>query len=171
MRLMSLLLGVAILAIFVTWNLRLFETSLEQSTTVLNPPTTREESVPEGSNRSSSPATPTILVPGMEARNTERRADVTALLDALFQYSVENGMEPDGIGGSPTEICKQDAASCSGLLDLSTDLVDQYLAEIPVDPKADTEGNGTRYAVALEGGRITVNALNAEGGDVISATR
>lgn len=172
MRLISLLLGVAILAIFVTWNLKLFGTSLEQSTAVLGSPAASEKSIPQDGSRASSPATAPILMPGIEARNTRRKSDVTALLDALFQYSVEHGgMYPEGIGSAPVELCKQGASSCDGLLDLSAALVSDYLAAMPTDPKTGTEGNSTRYAVALEGSRISVRALDAEGGAVITVRR
>ncbi|HLC75667.1 MAG TPA: hypothetical protein VJB82_00910 [Candidatus Peribacterales bacterium] len=169
MQVISLLLGVTLLAIVVTWNLKLFGSSIEQSTTTLNPPAAEDSTANERRKPSPIAATP-LLVPGIESRNARRQSDVKAILDALFQYSLENGMYPEGITNSFTEICKQGAASCSGLIDLTV-LSDTYLAALPVDPRAEAKGNGTRYAVMQVGSRITVSALDAEGGVVIEGTR
>lgn len=170
MQLISLLLGVTLLAIIAAWNLELFGSSIDQSAGTLNPPAAEDSTAMERRKPTVTAATP-LLVPGIESRNVRRQSDVKALLDALFQYSLEHGIYPEGINGTPTEICMQGATSCDGLIDLSQELGGNYLAAIPVDPTKKEDENGTGYAVMLQDSRITVSALGAEGGVTIEGTR
>lgn len=98
-----------------------------------------------------------------QARNTERQSNVTAILDAIGQYTADHqGELPALPSGTPPEI---DQALCE-------DLVDEYLPALPTDPRSAFEGNITDcsdagggnvdYEVTLEtSGRVTVCAPNA----------
>ncbi len=115
-----------------------------------------------------------------DTRNAQRRADVNTLLNAVYQYSIDNGKLPTtiSIGSScdvpSQEICR-DGSNCSGLTDLYTFLVGataKYLPGIPFDQSTPT-ANGTGYQIYKNNvsGRVTVCAPLAEQGITISATR
>ncbi len=79
-----------------------------------------------------------------DARNVQRRADVNTILNAVYQYSVDNdGAIPASVTTSATEICATDAGSCTGLVDLSV-LTDNetYLTAMPNDPSGTCAANG-----------------------------
>ena len=108
-----------------------------------------------------------------DTRNAQRRSDVTTLLNAAYQYSIDNnGVLPAGITASSTEICATGAASCAGLIDLSVLTTNgKYLVGIPQDPqKVTANGNGYFISKSVYG-RITVTAPLAEQGAVITVTR
>lgn len=109
-----------------------------------------------------------------ESRNAQRRSDVNTVLNAVYQYSVDNsGQVPGGIGTTATEICRTGSASCSGLIDL-TALTNSgtYVVSIPNDPST-SGGSGTGYTILKDAtsGRITTAAPNAEQGATITVTR
>lgn len=113
-----------------------------------------------------------------QSRNTQRRSDVNTILNALYQYSIDNdGSMPSGIPSSSTcnavtqEICNNDS-SCTGFTDVS-DLIDneQYLVSIPQDPTG-AVGNGAGYAVVqTSNDRLIVCAPDAELSETIEVTR
>ena len=111
-----------------------------------------------------------------DTRNAERDADVNTILNAVYQYAIDNnGALPSEISTTEAEICDTDAASCSGLVDLSV-LTDAgtYLVSIPKDPQCPDacDANGVGYTIEeTANGRITVSAPDAEQGDSISVTR
>lgn len=104
-----------------------------------------------------------------EERNEQRRADLSIILNAVTQYSRENGALT--LSNDMTEICKA-KANCSGLIDLSVLTQNKkYLVEIPVDPSGASE-NGTGYEISeSEDGVVIVAAPNAENGEIIKVTR
>lgn len=107
-----------------------------------------------------------------ETRNTQRAADVTTILNAIYQYSIDNdGDIPPGITTTVTEIC-QTGGTCTGLADLSELTNNEtYLVSIPADPSGAT-ANGAGYTVvATANDRVTVDANNAELGETITVTR
>ena len=111
-----------------------------------------------------------------DARNTQRQADVTTILNGVYQYSLDNnGTLPASITSTATEICATGAASCTSLADLSTvSANEKYLTSIPKDPQCATTcaTNGTGYRILKSAnGRITVSAPSAEQGKTISVTR
>lgn len=106
-----------------------------------------------------------------EARNAQRHSDVNAILNAVYQYSIDhNGNLPTGITMIDTAICKSGpGVDCTGLVDLDV-LTGSYLPALPTDPRSATE-NSTNYWIFALGDRVTVSAPNAEQGDFISVTR
>lgn len=113
-----------------------------------------------------------------QARNNQRRSDVNAILNAIYQYAAENtGTMPPTVtaltAGTPTEACRTGAASCVGLVNVSADLVgtdQRYLIQVPVDP-SETNANEAGYRVTRNtNNRITVDAPLAESA-TISVTR
>lgn len=111
-----------------------------------------------------------------DSRNASRSADVTTILNGVYQYSLDNnGSLPSGITTTATEICATGAASCTGLVDLSVVTTNgKYLVSIPKDPQCSTTcaTNGTGYKISKDAnGRITVTAPAAEQSKTISVTR
>lgn len=111
-----------------------------------------------------------------DSRNTQRQADVATILNAVYQYSVDNsGTVPAGITVTATEGCVTGSASCTGLVDLALlTTAEKYLTAIPKDPQCPTNCAATGVGYRLlksANGRITVSAPGAEQGKTISVTR
>lgn len=106
-----------------------------------------------------------------DARNAQRRIDVSTILNAVYQYSVDHdGQFPATITVITTEICRSGTnIDCTGLINLNV-LTGSYIPSIPVDPSTATE-TSTKYTILKLGGRITVAAPDAEQGAIISANR
>ena len=126
-----------------------------------------------------------------QANDTQRRSDVNAILNAVHQYAADNkGVLPTGIptGATAALICKP-TATCNGTdpaVDLCTDVVAKYLADIPRDPKngtiapgantlscdATTTAYDTTYTIIKNAdNRVTVTATPEISGSTISVTR
>lgn len=112
-----------------------------------------------------------------DARDAQRRSDVNTLLNAIYQYAIDNdGDLPGCLSGAvlpvgPQNICV--AGDCSGVTDgcdlsaLNTD----YIVSIPTDPSGAT-GNDTNYDVEITNGRVTVSApAKEQSAEAISVTR
>jgi len=102
------------------------------------------------------------------ARDTQRRADLYSVTNAIYQYAAENnGNLPTVITTTPTHI-----GTGAGLVDLSTIVVPTYIAAIPYDPSTGSSAD-TNYTIYLDpNGRVVASAsseLNA--GQVIQVTR
>jgi len=113
-----------------------------------------------------------------DSRNAQRQADVTTILNAVYQYSLDNnGAIPSGVTTTATEICATGAASCTSLVDLSAVTTNaKYVSSIPKDPQCGTGSvcntNGTGYKISKDANnRITVSAPAAEQSKTISVTR
>ena len=112
-----------------------------------------------------------------DTRNAQRRSDIRTILDAVYQYSIDNnGSLPANIGTTLTEICKTDAGACTDLIDLSAlTASEKYLVTMPVDPIcplgcAGTAGTG--YKIKKDTyNRITVSGPLAEQGAGMTITR
>ncbi|MBD3362143.1 prepilin-type N-terminal cleavage/methylation domain-containing protein [Candidatus Dojkabacteria bacterium] len=107
-----------------------------------------------------------------ETRNAQRRQDVNTILNAVYQWSLDNnGTLPATITTTATEICASDASDCTGYIDLSAlTSTGVYLVAIPEDPQA--TGNGAGYGIMRDANnRITVMASGAELGETIRVTR
>lgn len=107
-----------------------------------------------------------------ETRNDQRRSDVNTILNAVYQYSVDNkGNLPSSITTTQKEIAKT-GADATGLVDLSV-LTDseKYIVSMPYDPQG-ASTNGAGYEIKKSAnGRVTVAAPDAEEGATISVTR
>jgi len=108
-----------------------------------------------------------------DARNAQRRSDVKTILDAVYQYALDNnGNIPTAITTTSKLICKSgpnvDCDSDAISLNL---LTGSYIVALPSDPQSAT-ATGTNYMIVkLANSRITVSAPGAEQGATISVTR
>ncbi len=105
-----------------------------------------------------------------QANNTQRRSDISAILNGIHQYAADNsGALPSAITTSATNV----GGGVSDV-DICSDLVSTYLAEMPVDPTAGSWTNcssyDTGYTVvkSASDNRITVAAPNSELSETIS---
>lgn len=96
------------------------------------------------------------------ARDAKRGSDVNAILNALNQYQIDHNGTVTDIGTFAT--CGVGWTDIgTGGLDLSTDLVASYIAEVPIDPHTACDAADTCYDVCVtSAGRITVTAPRAE---------
>ncbi len=107
-----------------------------------------------------------------KTQNAQRAADVNAILNAVYQYAVDNnGTIPAAITTTETAICKT-GGTCTGLIDLSVLTASElYLTSMPYDPTGSTV-NSTGYNIKKSAnGRVTVNAPSAALSVTISVTR
>lgn len=107
-----------------------------------------------------------------DTRNAQRRADVNTILNAVYQYTIDNnGTLPTNITTGLVEICAT-GGTCTGLIDLSVlTASEKYLTSIPNEPQK-TNSNGAGYQIIKSAnGRITVHAQFEEQGATISVTR
>ncbi len=113
-----------------------------------------------------------------DSRNTHRRADVNTIVNAVYQYSLDNnGSLPTtapAISTTPTIICNTSGASCSGAsyIDLGQlTASEKYLVSIPIDPSKPASPSSGYMITKSANGRITVNAPSAENSATITITR
>jgi len=118
-----------------------------------------------------------------DTRNAQRSSDVTQILNAVTQYTSEagSGHSLADFGTIPacltsgTEQQKTDAMAFigtgSGNIDLTTDLVDEYIVGIPMDPLSGTAANTGYKICQTTGGRVEIKAPAAENSKVISVKR
>lgn len=107
-----------------------------------------------------------------DGRNAQRRSDVNTILNAVYQYAIDNnGTIPATITVTPTGVCKT-SATCTSLIDLSVVTTNEkYITSMPYDPTTSTT-NSTNYNISkTANNRITVAAPGAENGATISVTR
>ncbi|MFA6588625.1 MAG: prepilin-type N-terminal cleavage/methylation domain-containing protein [Patescibacteria group bacterium] len=112
-----------------------------------------------------------------DTRNAQRRSDVTTVLNAVYQYSIDNnGTIPADIAITAKEICNTgiSAADCTlaGLAYLGDlTLNEKYLTAIPKDPTTATTNSAKYTILKTANNRITVAAPSAEQSATISVTR
>ena len=107
-----------------------------------------------------------------DTRNAQRRIDVNTILNAIYQYDIDNGIMPATITTTSTAVCRT-GGSCATLIDLGVLTTNgTYLVAMPADPTTATV-NSTGYNVSKSAttGRVTVNAPSAEQSATISVTR
>ena len=119
------------------------------------------------------------------ARNTQRRSDVLAILDGVYEYEAGNkGSLPPSLSGVSTSSVSPSAitSTVSGTnVNPCTDLVPAYIADLPIDPSTGTRSAATTCAGTFSTGytmykdptssRFTVLAPSAENSTTISVTR
>jgi prepilin-type N-terminal cleavage/methylation domain-containing protein len=108
-----------------------------------------------------------------DTRNAQRKVDINTILNAVYQYSVDNnGTLPAGIATTTsTEICITSATSgqcaASGKLYLGDlTLAEKYLVSMPLEPVASnrgTDGIGYRIQQTVNG-RVSILAPFGENG-------
>lgn len=90
-----------------------------------------------------------------QARDTQRRADLNAITNAIYQYAAENnGVVPVIITATPTSIG-------TGGIDLASVLVPTYIAAIPRDPSNGTDAN-TQYTIYVNTDSRVVASASSE---------
>jgi type II secretory pathway pseudopilin PulG len=107
-----------------------------------------------------------------DTRNAQRSADVSQILNAVTQYTSEEGRTVDDFTGISTcgEAPTESSIGTDGV-DLSAVLVDEFIVAIPVDPSVGTDAD-TGYTICrTTSGRVQIDAPNAEGDKVISVKR
>lgn len=97
-----------------------------------------------------------------DARNTQRRSDVTQILNAITQYTTQQGNTLAGLGTIPTCPTLEDIGTGVGNLNLATGLVPNYIVAIPTDPNGGTASDTLYDICQTAGGRVTVSAPGAE---------
>jgi prepilin-type N-terminal cleavage/methylation domain-containing protein len=114
-----------------------------------------------------------------ETRNAQRRADVATILNAVYQYSIDNnGALPTIPTGTcslvaANQICKLTATgTCSTGIDLSVlTTAEKYLTSMPIDPTVSSTNGSGYYMSKSANGRVTVCAPSAEQSASITVTR
>jgi len=113
-----------------------------------------------------------------QTKNAQRRADITTVLNAVYQYSIDNnGAIPGDISTTSRNICKTGIATtaCADMdaVDLRVLTNNElYLTAIPQDPIGGMSTDTTGYFIKkTASNRINVTANFAEQGEVITATR
>lgn len=116
------------------------------------------------------------------ARDTQRRSDLYAVTNTIYQYAAEhNGVLPDTDGDDATSnfpttpTCIGNAAPCFNLAAAGNaagtePVVPTYIADMPRDPSVGTAAN-TQYSIYVDtNGRIVASA-SGELTAVITVTR
>lgn len=100
------------------------------------------------------------------ARDTQRRADLYSITNAVYQYATENN------GNLPSVITTSPQSIGTGGVDLSGDIVPTYIAQIPFDPSTGSAAN-TQYTIYLDSnGRVVASASSElNPGQFITVTR
>lgn len=119
-----------------------------------------------------------------DTRNAQRKSDVATILNAVYQYSIDNnGSFPSGIDSvaGSSQVLGTAATGCDSTctadttvgacVDLTSDLVSAYLVAIPQDPTTGTTTNSDYYVNKLGSGRLTVGACDPEQSATIEITR
>lgn len=89
------------------------------------------------------------------ARDTQRRADLYAITNAIYQYASENN------GTIPTDITTDPQRVGTAGLDLTQELVPTYIAAIPEDPSPTCTQADTCYTMYRDSnGRIVATAAS-----------
>ncbi len=117
-----------------------------------------------------------------DARDARRRAEVVSILNAVLKHQVDHdGDLPAGIDatvrqlgtGSACDTCPKGGATPATCLNLAGDLVDEYLASIPMDPDAAFGSAAATgyYIQRTANGRLTVGSCNTDNATAISVSR
>lgn len=110
----------------------------------------------------------------LEMRNSQRRSDVVNILNAVYQFGVDNDNALSTlIPAEPGMICRSGATSCDGLVNISQIIAveKRLLSKMPVDPK-EKNSNSSGYQIShLANGRISVSAPLAENGVIINQSK
>ncbi len=119
-----------------------------------------------------------------DTRNAERWSDVDTIMEAVYQYSIDNnGDMPDDIDevtttlqmlGTATGGCDSacpDFNTVAACVDLTSDLVPDYIVDIPKDPSSGFDSKTDYYINKDVNERIVVGACDPEQSEVIEIER
>ena len=117
-----------------------------------------------------------------QARNAQRRSDVTAISNSIYQYTIDNsGSLPSNIdatlrnvistAGTTTCTIVGSVAAATNVADFVAQITPTYLAAIPRDPSVASAGCSDYLVQTVTGNRITISAPRAELSTTISVTR
>jgi prepilin-type N-terminal cleavage/methylation domain-containing protein len=108
-----------------------------------------------------------------DTRNAQRRSDVATILNAIYQYSLDNnGIIPEHITVVRTEICKTTGPNCAGYADIGElFLNEKYIVSMPFDPQGSSTYGAGYEIQKTTNNRVTVTAPDAEQGATISISR
>ncbi len=114
-----------------------------------------------------------------DARNAQRKSDVRAISDAIYQYTLDPGHTLDNVnnGGSPAVdengTCNASSTE-TDVYDMQAELVPTYLADIPIDPQTGDRDNFVSHYMVVRNSttnRVVVCAPDTENISVISIIR
>ncbi len=105
-----------------------------------------------------------------DTRNAQRSSDVLQILNAVTQYTSQQGNSLDGlataigvVGGSFTDCGSGTDDIGTGDADLAAALVPDFIVGIPQDPDGASTAVDTLYDICEEAsGRVTISAPSAE---------
>jgi prepilin-type N-terminal cleavage/methylation domain-containing protein len=101
-----------------------------------------------------------------QANNTQRSSDVNAILNAVWQYAVDNNGNLTGLNIPVAPTAPAVIGSGVGQINLCSDVAPTYIAQLPVDPQTGTWTDcatyNTAYTIVQENGRVTVAAPDTE---------
>ncbi len=106
-----------------------------------------------------------------DTRNTQRSADVSTILNAVTQYTSEQGHTIADLGTIPTCPTTTEIGTGTGLVNLTTTLVDEYVVAIPMDPSEGTEANTGYDICTTTSGRTVISSMHAENDKTIKVQR
>lgn len=119
-----------------------------------------------------------------DTRNAQRHSDVATIMNAVYQYSIDNnGVLPatlDSVAGT-SQVLGTLSSGCdttctvvttvATCVDMTNQLVPDYIVAIPFDPTTGTSSNTDYYINKLDSGRITVGSCDPEQDATIEITR
>ena len=119
-----------------------------------------------------------------DTNNAQRSSDVNAILNAVYQYAIDNnGSLPSGIDSvtGTYQVLGTDGTGCdstcgavttvAACVDLSSVLTPTYIVDIPSDPQNGSAAN-TDYYINRDGdGRVVVGSCDPEQSETITITR
>jgi type IV pilus assembly protein PilA len=109
-----------------------------------------------------------------DTRNAQRQSNVSTILNAVYQYTIDNNGVMPTIPAIATEVCSTTGAACTaaGFVDLGVLIASQkYITAIPTDPQCATTDSSCYTISKSANGRIAVEALIPENGAVISVSK
>ncbi|MEI7604086.1 MAG: type II secretion system protein [bacterium] len=112
-----------------------------------------------------------------DTRNAQRSSDVSQILNAVTQYTSEQGKAIGDFGAintcgvGVTKIGTTTSSTSGEWVNLTTLLVDSYIVGIPSDPSGYSATDSGYTICKTTGGRIQVDAPHAENSKTISVRR
>jgi type IV pilus assembly protein PilA len=117
-----------------------------------------------------------------QARNAQRRSDVTAISNAIYQYTIDNsGTLPNNVDSTLRNVISTTGTTtctivgavvvATNVSDFVSQITPTYIAAIPRDPSVASTGCSDYLVQTSTGNRITVSAPRAELSTTVSVTR